>query len=306
MPVLLLLASCLLLAPQRLEIETPISIGVWYAGPRAQPPSTAAGDLEIVQLDLAAIRRVGFNSITTWVEWRQSEPKRGAYALAAAERLIAAAGQADLRVDVQVFADAAPAWSSAVAADRQRFLDYASRRLRLSANVMSVAPAESANETPRSIRVGKGARTAVDARLEFWAAIAQGVRRVMFVDTEGGGGPASLSLGETAGIVTRNQALFAPLRPREGGVRGVAGASGAPVDVKLLESPDALMIIALNYAPAPQKVTIDFTADIPEAIWQNLETGASVNFVIGRNGPFLEHVFAPRDTLVLMIRKTLR
>jgi hypothetical protein len=55
-----------------------------------------------------------------------------------------------------------------------------------------------------------------------------------------------------------------------------------------------------------QKITINFTADIPEAIWQNLETSTSVNFVMGRSGPFLEHTFSPRDTLVLMIRKKLR
>ena len=142
--------------------------------------------------------------------------------------------------------------------------------------------------------------------MDFWAAVARGAQAVAFLDVDGGAGPAVLSLGETIGIVTRNQSLFAPLRARKGGVRDVAGASGAPVDVRLLESADALVIVGINYSPSVQKVTINFDPDIPEAIWQNLETGTSVNFVMGRGGPFLEHTFSPRDTLVLMIRKKLR
>lgn len=298
------LACCLLLAPQSAPLDSFVPIGIWYAGPGAQPPDTAAGDLDALRLDLAAIRRAGFNTITTWIAWHEGEPKRGDYRLAGAERLIAAAAEADLKVDVRVFADVAPLWASA--ADRQRFLDYASKRLRLSRSVLSVEQAESVAAAAGPIRVGTGGRTPAEARLDFWAAIARGARRVMFIETAGGVGPAVLSLGETAGIVTRNQALFAPLRPRDGGVRGVAGGSGAPVDVRLLESREALMIVAVNYAPAPQRVTINFAADIPEAIWQNLETGTAVNFVMGPGGPILEHTFAPRDTLVLMIRRRLR
>ena len=142
--------------------------------------------------------------------------------------------------------------------------------------------------------------------MDFWAAVARGAQAVTFLDVEGGAGPAVLSLGETIGIVTRNQALFVPLRARKGGIRGVTGASGAPVEVTLLESADALVIVGINYAPSVQKVTINFEPEIPEAIWQNLETSTSVNFVMGRGGPFLEHTFSPRDTLVLMIRKKLR
>jgi hypothetical protein len=143
------------------------------------------------------------------------------------------------------------------------------------------------------------------ARLAMWAAIARGERTVSFMSSDGSIGPL-LPLGETAGVITRNQALFAPLRPRTGGVTSVAAGGGASIDVKLLESAQALMIIGLNYAPAPQTATITFAPEIPEAIWQNLETGTAVNFVMGKSGPFLEYTFAPRDALVLMIRKTLR
>jgi hypothetical protein len=85
----------------------------------------------------------------------------------------------------------------------------------------------------------------------------------------------------------------------------IAGASGL-VEARFLESSDALLLIAINHSDAPQRVTLTFTPDTPEAIWLNMETGASVNFVAGPNGPTYTHAFARRDVLVLMIRKALR
>jgi beta-galactosidase len=83
---------------------------------------------------------------------------------------------------------------------------------------------------------------------------------------------------------------------------------GAPglVEARFLESPDALLLIAINHAETAQKVTFRFTRDVPEAIWQNMETGASVNFVQGPNGPIYAHAFAPRDAMVLVRGKRLR
>ncbi len=303
---LLPLICGLLLTPQQAQAEPFIQIGIWYAGGQARPPDAGLTDLEIVRSELTLIRRAGFNSIITWINWQEAEPKRGTYALAAIERLIAAAAQNDLKVDVRLFTDKAPAWSTAVSADRDRFASYAASRLRLGVQVLSVQTADSGAGSAQVIRVGTNARTPIEARVDFWAAIARGAQRVTFLDVAGGAGPAVLSLGETVGIVTRNQALFAPLRARKDGIREVVGGGGAPVEVKLLESPEALLIVGINYSPSVQKVTINFTPDMPEAIWQNLETGTAVNFVMGRGGPFLEHTFAPRDTLVLMIRKKLR
>ncbi len=304
--LLLPLICGLLLTSQQAQVEPFIPVGLWYAGHGAQPPETAVADLDAARAELAVIRRAGFNSITTWINWRDAEPKRGSYALAAIERLIAVAAQSDLKVDVRIFADKPPEWSSSVQADRARFVSYALARLRLLPQVTSVEAADDRGDLGKAIRVGRNGRTPIEARMDFWAAVSRGAQRVTFLDAEGGAGPSVLSLGETVGIVTRNQALFAPLRARAGGIRDVVGANGAPVDVKLLESPQALVIVAVNFSPSVQKVTINFTPDIPEAIWQNLETTTSVNFVMGRNGPFLEHTFTPRDTLVLMIRKKLR
>lgn len=138
----------------------------------------------------------------------------------------------------------------------------------------------------------------------MWSQIARGARRVAFAGSATTWSPDVLALGETAGVITRNEALFAPLRPREGGVLGISSTGGGPgVEVRLLESDEALMIVGLNYAATPKTVTISFAADIPEAMWQNLETGTAISFVMGKTGPSLEYAFGPRDALVLMIRK---
>jgi beta-galactosidase len=85
----------------------------------------------------------------------------------------------------------------------------------------------------------------------------------------------------------------------------ITGAAGA-VEARYLESSAATVLIAINHAESSQKVTMAFSADTPEAIWLNLETGASVNFVAGPDGPTYTHTFQPRDVLVLMIKKDLR
>jgi beta-galactosidase len=95
---------------------------------------------------------------------------------------------------------------------------------------------------------------------------------------------------------------------------GVAGITpeiridGAPglVEARFLESSEAILLIAINHGDAPQRVTFAFGSDIPEAIWQNMETGASVNFVQGPDGPTYAHSFAPRDVMVLVRGKRLR
>jgi beta-galactosidase len=78
------------------------------------------------------------------------------------------------------------------------------------------------------------------------------------------------------------------------------------VETRFLESSAVTVLIAINHADAEQKVTMTFPRDTPEAIWLNLETGASVNFVAGPEGPIYTHLFAPRDVLALMIKKDLR
>ena len=298
----MVMAALLVVAPllQRLPASEPFAeVGVWYAGPGARPPATATDDVQALRADLERIRRAGFNTAVTWVRWSDAEPAKGTFALGGTERLIAAAAAADLRVVVVVLPEA-PEWASGGHASA--FLDYATRRLSLNPAVLRVVADSPAVQASR-IEVGASPSA---ARVAFWAALARGEKTLSFISATGDL-RAVLPLGETAGVVTRNPALFAPLKPREKGVMAVSSAAGgASIDVKLLESPQAILLVGLNYAPAPRTATITFAPDIPEAIWQNLETGTSVNFVMTAKGPVLEHVFAPRDALVLMIRKTLR
>lgn len=154
--------------------------------------------------------------------------------------------------------------------------------------------------------VGRGPAAVRDARLAFWTALAGGARTLAFAAAGNRPGAELRALGETAGVVTRNQALFAPLRPRSSGVRSISSGPMGPVKVRLLESEGTLVMIAVNDARQRRHVTISFARDIPEAIWQNLESGTTINFVMAKDGPFLEHTFAPRDALVLMMRKRLR
>jgi hypothetical protein len=85
----------------------------------------------------------------------------------------------------------------------------------------------------------------------------------------------------------------------------ISGAS-AGVEARFLESSDVLMLIGLNHSDTRQRVTMTFSPDTQEAIWQNMETGAAVNFIAGPDGPTYTYTFGAKDALVLMIRKNIR
>jgi hypothetical protein len=297
------LALLLSLVAQRSPEEPFVEVGVWYAGPGVDPPGMPAGELDVMRRDLAAIRRAGFNGISTWISWRDAEPREGSFVLTGLERLVTAAVEADLRISVVVYDEPAPAWAQSKSDAAMRFVEYLSKRLSLRPGILRVVRHSPAVENP-PFRITVRPGTAPEARLAMWSYVARGARRVAFA---GSGTPVSadvFALGETAGVITRNEALFAPLRPRDGGVTGISAPGGGPrVEVRLLESAEALVIVGVNYAPEPRTVTIAFAPDIPEAIWQNLETGTAMSFVMGKAGPSLEYAFGPRDALVLMIRK---
>ena len=275
-----------------------IAVGVWYAGPGAQPPATATADLEAIRRDLATLRHAGFNAITTWVAWRDAEPRRGSYVLSGVERLVAAATEAKLETSIVALIDPPPSWAAGAAGAAAQFVDYLSRRLGVLPGVIGVS---SQGDARAPVRVAVPPQAALNGRMGMWSALARGARTIAFDGGAAPLGPAVLSLGETAGIISRNPALFDPLRPRTSGVVRIDNGEG--VDVRLLESADAMLIVGVNAGLARRTATITFAPDIPEAIWQNLETGTSVNFVMSPNGPVLEHTFAPRDALVLSIRK---
>ena len=85
----------------------------------------------------------------------------------------------------------------------------------------------------------------------------------------------------------------------------IEGGAGR-VEARFLESSDAIVVIAINHGDTAEKVNFRFGPDVPEAIWQNMETGASVNFVQGPDGPTYSHAFGARDVMVLVRGKRLR
>jgi hypothetical protein len=103
--------------------------------------------------------------------------------------------------------------------------------------------------------------------------------------------------------------LFAPLRPRPPADAGAApdvriSAGSSEVEAGFLESRDALVLVAINHASAPQRVSMSFAPGTKQEFWQNMETGEMETFVMEKDTPTLVHAFGPRDALVLMIRKT--
>jgi hypothetical protein len=160
------------------------------------------------------------------------------------------------------------------------------------------------------------AATAADLRLWGWTALLRGARAIAYyawrdlVESDIALTARGRAAAEFAGILSRNPALFAPLRPRAttdpaamtADLR-VSGSAGE-IEAGFLESRDVLVLIAVSHAGAPQRVTITFAPGTKQEFWQNMETGDMVSFAMVNGEPTLTHAFAARDAMVLMIRKT--
>ena len=88
-------------------------VSVWYAGGRARAPmleTVTPASREAWKKDIDQIKRLGFNTVRTWVEWTACEKSEGKYDFSALELLTDLAGEAGLRVIVQVYIDSAPDW----------------------------------------------------------------------------------------------------------------------------------------------------------------------------------------------------
>jgi beta-galactosidase len=88
-------------------------VSVWYAGGTARAPmleTVTPRSREAWSKDLAVIKKLGFNTVRTWVEWTACEKEEGRYDFSALELLTDLAGQAGLRVIIQVYIDSAPDW----------------------------------------------------------------------------------------------------------------------------------------------------------------------------------------------------
>ncbi|MBN2206900.1 MAG: beta-galactosidase [Candidatus Aminicenantes bacterium] len=91
-------------------------VSVWYAGGKARAPmleTVTPASRDAWRKDIAQIKRLGFNTVRTWVEWTACEKTEGAYDFSALELLADLAGEAGLRVIIQVYIDSAPDWVGA-------------------------------------------------------------------------------------------------------------------------------------------------------------------------------------------------
>jgi hypothetical protein len=147
------------------------------------------------------------------------------------------------------------------------------------------------------------ATTAAQVRQEAWMLVGRGYRGVLFDSwtTLRQNEDVLAAAASFADVVTRNAALFAPLRQSSRAV-GVDPPTDA-IFARFVESDEAVLLVAANVTGSTQRVTLKFAADTPEAIWQNMESGGAVNFVAGPEGPIYGRMFAAHDVVVLMIRK---
>lgn len=88
-------------------------VAVWYSGGTARAPMIAplgADSERAWRADLQAIKALGFNTVRTWVEWSQMEPRQGEYHLENLDLMLRLAQETGLKVIVQVYVDSAPEW----------------------------------------------------------------------------------------------------------------------------------------------------------------------------------------------------
>jgi beta-galactosidase len=88
-------------------------VSVWYSGGKARAPmleTVTPQSREVWKKDIDQIKRLGFNTVRTWIEWTACEKAEGTYDFSALELLTDLASEAGLRVIVQVYIDSAPGW----------------------------------------------------------------------------------------------------------------------------------------------------------------------------------------------------
>ncbi|MGA2362268.1 MAG: beta-galactosidase [Candidatus Aminicenantales bacterium] len=88
-------------------------VSVWYAGGKARAPmleTVTPQSRDVWRKDLDEIKRLGFNTVRSWIEWTACEKEEGKYDFSALKLLTDLAGEVGLRVIVQVYIDSAPDW----------------------------------------------------------------------------------------------------------------------------------------------------------------------------------------------------
>ena len=86
---------------------------VWYSGGKARATmlSEVTPDSgEEWKKDIQQIKALGFNSVKTWVEWSNCEPRKGQYNFENLRMVFQLAQEAGLKVIIQVYGESAPDW----------------------------------------------------------------------------------------------------------------------------------------------------------------------------------------------------
>lgn len=115
-----IIAFAILMSVPNLEAQQPLTgrknffpFSVWYSGGKARAPmlSDLTPDSEEEwRKDLVQIKKLGFNTVRTWVEWATCEPEPGKYNFENLRLLLRLADEVGLKVFVQVYIDSAPDW----------------------------------------------------------------------------------------------------------------------------------------------------------------------------------------------------
>lgn len=88
-------------------------MAVWYSGGKARAPMLGPVDANSAQQwgeDLDQIKRIGFNTVKTWIDWSTAESAPGVFDFKNLNLLMKLAQQRGLRVIVQIYMDSAPDW----------------------------------------------------------------------------------------------------------------------------------------------------------------------------------------------------
>ena len=86
---------------------------VWYSGGKARATMLSEitpSSREEWRKDIQQIKSLGFNSVKTWVEWSNCEPRKGQYNFENLKIVFELAQEAGLKVIIQVYGESAPDW----------------------------------------------------------------------------------------------------------------------------------------------------------------------------------------------------
>jgi hypothetical protein len=180
--------------------------------------------------------------------------------------------------------------------------------IRAAANAaeLQIIPKRDEEKPPMVLLDASGAPAAL--RYRGWTAIRHGARAIAFaIDATPPGSPESTGLiaphlrvaGDFASSIAGSSALFLTIKPIE-------GARSAEVDVRMFQSRQALVLIALNHRDEAVDATIVLPSGMPLAEWVDLETGEVAYFDRVPEGVAHQHRLFARDALVLVIRKDIQ